>query len=408
MNIKETVSQSFDSIKANKIRSFLTLLALIIGVFSVIVSTTAVAVLDNYFTSSLSFMGSEVIQVSRTPSVQLGNTDESVRNRKSITFDIAEDLQEQISFGEGVSPNETFSGTKIQYGEEETQPNVPVRGSNENYLENNAFELADGRNFTSEDIQYARQNVILGKDIQTKLFKNEYPLGKTVRIDGKQYTVIGLLQSKGKIFGQSFDNFVLIPYTTGLNIYGGGNRNINIQVRAQNIKLIDDTVEEITGIMRVLRKVLPGEENDFEISTNESLSGTFDSFTGALYVAGFAIGFITLLGAGIGVMNIMLVSVTERTKEIGVRKAVGATRKAIVNQFLMEAIFICQLGGLIGMILGILGGNGMALLINADPVIPVFSVLLGFFGMLIIGLVFGVYPAFKAAKLDPIESLRYE
>ncbi|MEP5944218.1 MAG: FtsX-like permease family protein, partial [Balneola sp.] len=150
------------------------------------------------------------------------------------------------------------------------------------------------------------------------------------------------------------------------------------------------------------------EDNDFEIVTNDSLTGTFDQFTSILYLAGFAVGFITLLGAGVGVMNIMLVSVTERTREIGVRKAVGATRKAIVNQFLMEAVFICQLGGLIGLILGVAGGNVMAIIIDTEVVIPIYSVLLSFFGMLIVGLIFGVYPAFKASKLDPIESLRYE
>jgi putative ABC transport system permease protein len=283
-----------------------------------------------------------------------------------------------------------------------------VRGSNSNFLENNAYDLEDGRNFTGDDVQYGRSFAIIGKDVQDALFKNEYPLGKTIRFDGRQYQVIGILEAKGQVFGQSFDNFVLIPYTTALNVYGGRDRNISVQVRAPGISFIDRTVEELTGIMRVIRKVAPGDVNDFEIETNESLSGTFDAFTSALYMGGFAIGFITLLGAGIGVMNIMLVSVSERTREIGIRKAVGATRKAIVSQFLMEAIFICQIGGVIGMIFGIGVGNLMAVWIETEPVIPLWSVAGGFFGMLIVGLVFGVYPAFKAAKLDPIESLRYE
>jgi putative ABC transport system permease protein len=200
---------------------------------------------------------------------------------------------------------------------------------------------------------------------------------------------------------------VVIPYTAGINAYGG-NRGIGIQLRSPEISMIQQTIDEVTGIMRVIRKVNPADDNDFEVITNDSLTGTFDQFTFILYFAGIAVGFITLLGAGIGVMNIMLVSVTERTREIGVRKAVGATRKAIVNQFLMEAVFICQLGGLIGLVLGIAGGNVTAILIDTEVVIPIYSVLLSFFGMLIVGLVFGVYPAFKASKLDPIESLRYE
>lgn len=408
MHIKETTSQAWDSIKANKLRSFLTLLALIIGVFSIIVSTTAVAVLDSYFKNTMSIMGSDVITVQKTPAVQMGELDKSVRNRKNIGFDQAMELEDQMVIGEGMSPYETFSASKITYNEEETEPNVMVRGSNINFLENNAYELEDGRNFTGDDIQYRRNFVIIGKDVQNDLFQNEYPMGKTIRFDGQPYQIIGILEAKGQIFGQSFDNFVLIPYTTALNVYGGFNRNISVQLRAPEVSLIEKTVDEVAGIMRVIRKVAPGDDNDFEIETNDTLTGTFDAFTGALYMGGFAIGFITLLGAGIGVMNIMLVSVSERTREIGVRKAVGATRKAIVNQFLAEAIFICQIGGFIGMVLGIGVGNLMAVWIETQPVVPLWSVIGGFMGMLAVGLLFGVYPAFKAAKLDPIESLRYE
>ena len=408
MNLKETFSQAYDSLWANKLRSSLTLLALVVGVFSVIVSTTAVAVLDNFFQNTMSIMGGDVINISRTPSVQIGDGDRrSLRNRQRITFDTAEELQERLKLARGISPDETFDYTKVIYGDEETEPTVRIIGSNEYYLDNNAYELRDGRNLNSEDIEYSRPFAILGHDIQEDLFQTEYPLGKNIRVAGQQYRVIGLLDEKGSIFGQSLDNIVIIPYTTALNIYGG-NRNIDIQAKAPAMEYLDAAMDEITGVMRVIRKVAPGMENDFEIETNDSLAGTFDQFTFILYAVGFIIGGITLFGAGIGVMNIMLVSVTERTREIGIRKAVGATRKAIVSQFLMEAIFICQLGGLIGIALGILAGNGMALWIETEPVIPIWAVTMGFFGMLLIGLVFGVYPAFKAAQLDPIESLRYE
>jgi len=407
MNFKETFSQASSSLRANKIRSSLTLLALVIGVFSVIVSTTAVAVLDNFFNNTMSILGSDVITVQRNPAVQMGPRDASLRNRKQIKFEDAEELDERMKIGEGLTPATAFSFTKVVYKDNETDPNVVIRGGNDEYFANNAYEIEDGRNFSDEDIQYARQVAIIGKDVQNEIFKTEYPLQKTIRIDGRPYTVIAVLEKKGQIFGQSFDNMVVIPYTAGINAYGG-NRGIGIQLRSPKIELIQETIDEVTGIMRVIRKVNPADDNDFEVITNDSLTGTFDQFTYILYFAGFAVGFITLLGAGIGVMNIMLVSVTERTREIGVRKAVGATRKAIVNQFLMEAVFICQLGGLIGLILGVAGGNLMAVLIDTEVVIPIFSVLLSFFGMLFVGLVFGVYPAFKASKLDPIESLRYE
>lgn len=408
MNIKEVFIQAFDSLRANKLRSSLTLLALVVGVFSVIVSTTAVAVLDNFFQNTMSIMGGDVINISRTPSVQIGDGDNrSLRNRQRITFETAEELQERLRLAGNVSPDETFDFTKVVYGDEETEPTVRVVGSNEYYLDNNAYELLDGRNINSEDVQYARPYAIIGSDVQEDLFQNEYPLGKNIRISGHQYRIIGLLDEKGSIFGQSLDNIVIIPYTTALNIYGG-DRNIDIQAKAPAMEYLDAAMDEITGIMRVIRSVAPGMENDFEIETNDSLAGTFDQFTFILYAVGFIIGGITLFGAGIGVMNIMLVSVTERTREIGIRKAVGATRKAIVSQFLMEAIFICQLGGILGIALGIIAGNGMAIWIETEPVIPIWAVTMGFFGMFIIGLVFGVYPAFKAAQLDPIESLRYE
>jgi len=265
MNFRESIFQSLESLKANKIRSFLTLLALVIGVFSVIVSTTAVAVLDNFFTNTLSILGSNVITVQRTPAVQMGSLDKSIRNRKSLRFEDAERLEDQIDLAEGLAPLTSFSFTSIKFKDKETDPNISVRGSNGEFIENNAFKLQDGRNITEEDLQYKRNVVILGKDIQTELFENEYPLNKEVRIDGQPYLVIGLLEKKGEIFGSSFDDIVIIPYTTGINVYGG-KRGIGIQVRAPEINRIQDTIEEITGIMRVIRGVGPLEENDFEVT----------------------------------------------------------------------------------------------------------------------------------------------
>jgi putative ABC transport system permease protein len=318
-----------------------------------------------------------------------------------------EELQARVRLVSDINPDEVFSTTRIVYGEEETEPNVPVRGSNQYYLTNNAYELIDGRNFTSQDIQYGRPVVIIGQDVRENLFEVEYPLGKTIRIDGRPFRIIGLADEKGSVFGSSLDNFVLIPYTTAMNVYGGA-RTIDIQVRAPSITSINASLDELTGLLRTIRKVPPGQENDFEIETNESLSGAFDQFTGVLYIFGFVVGGIALLGAGIGVMNIMLVSVTERTREIGIRKAVGATKKAITSQFLMEAIVICQIGGIVGMLIGIIGGNILALWMESSIVFPWIAAVAGILGMTVIGIVFGVYPAFKAAKLDPIESLRYE
>lgn len=407
MNVKEIFKQAFDSLWANKLRSSLTLLALVVGVFSVIVSTTAVAVLDNFFQNTMSVMGGDVVNVSKAPSVRMGGISDNIRNREDITFETSERLQEMLRLAEDVSPDETFDRTKVIYGDEETEPTVRIIGSNQHYINNNAYELADGRNFSVEDVQYGRAFAIVGSDVVAELFQNINPVGKNIRIAGQQYQIIGVLEQKGSVFGQSMDEFVLIPYTKALAVYGG-NRNIEIQVKAPAMDFVEAAMDEITGVLRVIRKVAPGAENDFEIETNDSLAGTFDQFTFILYAVGFVIGGITLFGAGIGVMNIMLVSVTERTREIGLRKAVGATKKAIVSQFLMETVFVCQLGGLIGIALGVLAGNGMALWIETEPIIPIWAVLTGFLGMFVIALLFGVYPAYKAARLDPIESLRYE
>lgn len=407
MNIVEVIKQAFSSLAANKLRSALTLVAIVVGVFAIISASTAVLVLDTFFKETLTLMGGNVINVSKYPSVRMGGDWQKYRNRKDITFETLEELQDRVRMVSDINPDETFSQTKVLYRDQETEPNVPIRGSNQYYLTNNAYDLADGRNFSSQDIQYGRPVAIIGKDVQETLFEVEYPLGKIIRIDGRPYRVIGLVGEKGSVFGNSLDNFVLIPYTTAMNVYGS-ERNIDIQVKAPSMMSINASMDELTGLLRTIRKVPPGEENDFEIETNESLSGAFDQFTGVLYIFGFVVGGIALLGAGIGVMNIMLVSVTERTREIGIRKAVGATKKAITSQFLMEAIVICQIGGIVGMLIGIIGGNLLAFWMESSIVFPWMAAVAGIIGMTIIGIVFGVYPAFKASKLDPIESLRYE
>lgn len=407
MNLKEISKQSLSSLAANKLRSALTLLAIVVGVFAIISSSTAVLVLDTYFKETLTLMGGNVLNVSKYPGVSINGDFRKFRNRTDITFETLEELEERLSISQGISPVETFEVTKIVFGDKETEPSVDIEGSNQHYLENNAYNLADGRNFTEQDVQYRRPVAIIGDDVKKELFDVEYPVGKTIRIDGRPYQVIGITEARGTIFGESLDNFVLIPYSTLMNVYGA-EHNIDIQVRAPSMLVISSVMDELTGVLRTIRKVPPGEENDFEIITNDSLSGAFEQFTGILYIAGFVIGFIALLGAGIGVMNIMLVSVTERTREIGIRKAVGATKKAITLQFLMEAVLICQLGGVIGMLFGILGGNILALYMEASVVFPWSAAFAGIIAMTVLGVIFGVYPAYKAAQLDPIESLRYE
>lgn len=408
MNLFEVFKQALESIRANKLRSYLTLLAISVGVFAIMSANTAVLVLDTYFKDTLNLMGGDVIIVTKTPTVNMGPTDwERFRNRQNITIEQMERLERMVPQSREVGPIRTYRTTRVTFGDRETEPNVNITGGNEFYLQNNAFNLEEGRNFLPEDIEFARAVTILGADVVTALFPNENPLGKTIRVEGRPYTVIGIAEAKGNVFGSPLDRFVIIPYSHLAGVYGR-NQNIAIQARAGSVEQVAATIDELTGFLRAIRKVNPGDPNDFEITTNESLGNIFNTFTGMLYLIGFVIGGIVLLGAGIGVMNIMLVSVSERTKEIGIRKAIGASSKAIVSQFLLECIAICQIGGIIGIFVGAALGNAAALWLGSAVVIPWTSALGGIVGITFIGILFGVYPAFKAARLDPIECLRYE
>ena len=253
-----------------------------------------------------------------------------------------------------------------------------------------------------------RPVVVIGSDLNDKLFPNERALGKDIILAGYRYQVIGVMVEKGQAFGTNVDMIALVPITRMITAYGASERDIEIEVRASSIEMLDMTMDEIIGHLRVIRRVRPGEENNFEVRSNQSLVEGFSDFTSMLAMGGAGIGLITLLSAGIGIMNIMLVSVTERTREIGVRKAVGARRRDILIQFLYEAIFLCQIGGFFGILGGVLAGNLMGLIFDAPFTFPWLWALTAVLAVTGIALVFGVYPAFKAASLDPIESLRYE
>lgn len=406
MHLWQTMKMAFGALGSNKTRAALTLLAIVVGVFAVISSSTAVRVIDNFFKNTMTLMGSDVINITTRPSIVTG-PHRSQGAREPITFRQFERFRDLAVLSRSISPNVVFRNTRIYFQEESTEPNIQVQGGNEYWITNNAYNIGLGRDLTRDDVEDARPFILLGADVRSNLFRDRDPLGLRVRIDGQFYTIVGVIEPKGKAFGQSLDNFVLIPYTRLASVYGR-ERNINMQIRAPSVMMINETVDEATGLLRIIRQVPPDRENDFEIETNETLRGVFADFTGVLYLFGFVVGGIALLGAGIGVMNIMLVSVTERTREIGIRKAVGANRKSIVIQFLTEAVILCQLGGLIGILLGILAGNILVFIMDTTFVLPVFAIFAGIVGMTLIGVVFGVYPAWKAARLDPIESLRFE
>lgn len=410
MNYTEFIRIAWDSIVSNKLRSSLTLLGIVIGVFAIIVSVTAVKVIDAYFQDTIQFIGSNTFTVSKWPGVQFGRPDESIRNRKNITYEQALTLKRRVRLAASVSPTDDFAnGVKARYGAYETDQNISLLGVDENWLLNAGFEMGEGRFLTEQDVQYVRPVAVIGQTVAEALFPNETPLGKDIRVDRGRFQVIGVLAEKGSAFGQDQDALVVAPIPYCFNLYGQSDRNLRIDVMAPSVELLSATMDEVIGQMRAIRKVEPGKDNDFEIITNEALVESFTAFTGVLTMGGALIGLISLLAAGIGIMNIMLVSVTERTREIGIRKSVGAKRGAVLRQFLLEAIFICQIGGLIGVALGVVAGNAaMVALFDISPAVPWAWVIGGVLAVTVIAVTFGVYPAYKAAGLDPIEALRYE
>ncbi|HHP7239889.1 ABC transporter permease [Longibacter sp.] len=408
MSVFESIRMALTALRANILRSALTLLGMVIGVFAVIAAVTAVEVIEVYFEESLQIYGSSTFSVERYES-QIGGRDRDVYH-PPITWEQVVRLKRSLPGGLQVSVDEDFDWiVKAKYEERETEPNLQLRGTDEHFLSNFGFELAAGRPITAQDVQYARPVAVLGAPVAETLFPNQSALGKEVRIGRVRLEVIGVLEEKATFLGFDPNARVWAPISYMLSTYGDNGRNIaSVSVRAPNPQMVRPAQETVMAQMRTIRKVRPGDQNNFFLETNASLQDQLASFTGSLGIAGAAIGLISLLAAGIGIMNIMLVSVTERTREIGIRKAVGAKNWHVLSQFLLEAIVLCQIGGLLGILLGALAGNGVAFLFDISMAFPWLWAGIAVTGVTLIAVVFGLYPAFKASRLDPIESLRYE
>jgi putative ABC transport system permease protein len=283
-----------------------------------------------------------------------------------------------------------------------------IVGTNENFLIANAYALGYGRNISPEDVALGRNVTVVGADIEKKLFPSETPIGKALKVNGKQYTIIGVLEEKGSSFGDSQDNLILVPISKFLADFGSANRTINIATQATSQETYNSTLDRAIGAMRAARGLKVNQPNDFEIYSNDTLLTAFAQIAGTIRIGAFVVSAIALLAAGIGIMNIMLVSVTERTREIGVRKAIGARKKDIVRQFLFEAIVLSEIGGILGILAGIGGGNGIAFKFDMSLVFPWGWAITGLLVCSAIGIAFGWYPAWKASSLHPIEALRYE
>lgn len=410
MQILEIIKVALSSLHANKLRSSLTIVGIIVGIFSIIAISTVIEMLQTSIEKGVSQLGQNTFQIQKWPAVQTGGPGEAAkyRNRPDITLEEFYLLKEKLVEAKSVGAEQWNFGKVIKAGNRETNPNVQVSGVTPDAFPNNKWNVEDGRAFNERDIQSYSKVIILGPDVAKKLFPNYSALNQEVTVDGYKLRVIGILESQGDVFGQSQDNFALIPLTTYQSMYGKRNRSINITVMSKDKESYNELMEIAEGYFRTIRKLGPGEENNFDIWSNERILTRINDITAGVKIGSIVVAAIALLAAGVGIMNIMLVSVTERTREIGIRKAIGAKKINILTQFIVEVITLCLIGGIAGIFLGVLVGNVAGSFLNATAVIPIDWVLIGIFLCVVIGVGFGTYPAYKAANLDPIESLRYE
>lgn len=399
---------AIESLTKQKMRSALTLIGMIIGVTSIIGIMTTMDAIQTYMEKSLSVLGSTVFQVQKTPFMNVGPSERhKYRNRKDIRIEHADAIRDRAKKVANVGAEDWTFGKSLGYKKKTTEPVYIVSGATPEWSPNNGYYVEDGRFLTQTDVDFSRFVMVIGLEVVEALFPFQYPIGETVKFEGRNFEVIGVLEEQGNEMGQSRNNLLAIPITVYQKLYGKEG-SINITISAKSTELLNGAIDEIITIMRAVRKVAPGEENDFEVFNSESLIGFFNDMSRNLKIGSILISFISLAVAGIGIMNIMMVSVTERTREIGIRKAIGARKKHILSQFLVEAVMLSLVGGLIGVFLGVVLGNVAASFMNLSIAIPWFWVIFGLVFCSFVGIVSGFWPALKASRLDPIESLRYE
>lgn len=407
MNFKETIIIALSAIKANKLRSTLTLLGIVVGVFSIIGVMTGVEVLQSSIENGLSNLGANTFQIQKMP--QFANRKEWLKAmaRKDITYEQAKLVEQRLTLAEHVAIEGSDGGHVVQCGDLKTNPDVNVYGETDQGFQTNNWTIKDGRLFSENEIEHDESVAILGDGVVKKLFPDGHPVGRDVRIGSIKAKIIGTLEAKGAVLGGNQDEFVILPLQTFLNKFGR-RQSLHIMVESKTQEDFADAMDEARYTLRAIRQVAPEDEDDFYMFSNDSVISTFNDFTFYVKMGVGFISFIALLAAGVGVMNIMLVSVTERTKEIGIRKAIGAYKSTILGQFVIEAIVLCEIGGIVGIVLGILAGNLVAIAFQVPAVFPLAWALIGFASCTVIGVAFGVYPAWKAASLDPIVALRFE
>jgi putative ABC transport system permease protein len=400
----EYIQFAWIALKANKIRSFLTTLGVIIGVATIILIFTLIQSINQYVEGEFANIGSTSVYVSKFPWVITNNYFE-LRNRPPVTIREYEALQNYSTYARWISPNIQAMRT-VEY-RSKSLDGVLTIGCNEEFTETNNVATEFGRWFTPLEVSHARYVCTIGETVKSELFDKEDPLGKRIKIGGYPYKVIGVMEKKGNFFGFNMDNQVLLPYTA-FQGYAIHRRGITVAMKVDDPNNLEDMKEETRGIMRRVRKLSPKEEDNFAINQQDMLTNFYKQISTTSYIVIFIVAAISLVVGGIGIMNIMLVSVTERIKEIGVRKAVGATKGQIMLHFLFESVVISALGGILGMIIGVLVSGIPLNLMKLDASVSAATVMIGLGFSTFVGVLSGMYPAYKAANLNPIDALRYE
>ena len=407
----ENISEAFKSIKSHALRAILTMVIVAIGIMALVGVLTALESIQGSITSSFMQMGSNTFTIVNRSKIVVGNNNGRRVRYTPVSFDEANDFRKRFDFPGTLSLNAWATGAAtIKFESKKTNPNISVMGIDNNYFQTAGLNLEQGRNFTAYEMKSGGYNVIIGKAIKTKLFGSKgKAIGKIVAIGSMRFKIIGVLESKGSgMGGGGSDRRAYISLSSLRNKYYYPSMSFTISFMAKNQQLLNQAVDEAEGVFRLTRGLKVGEENNFSITRSDNIAEQLIENLSFVKIVAGIIAFITLLGASIGLMNIMLVSVSERTREIGLRKALGANNKAIRDQFLVESVVITELGGILGIILGIALGNLVAYFTEGPFIIPWLWIIFAFTVSLVVGLLSGLFPAIKASKLDPIESLRFE